>query len=189
MTLNEFQGSKTAVLLVGGKSERMGTDKFLLELNGQPQWSFMLSELQSFFDEVYISCREDQKHHFPHCKLVTDQMEDIGPMGGIFSAFQQIENTENIFFVGCDLPNFNVQIAERLYASMNDNVDVCAAQSETKDSPEPLVAIWNKRVLPVLASRIKLGDYALFKCMKEFNVQTVSVSGDLLKNVNSKEDL
>jgi molybdopterin-guanine dinucleotide biosynthesis protein A len=178
-----------AVILVGGRSSRMGTDKFLLELNGQPQWSFMLTELKGFFDEVYISCRPDQKHHFPNCKLVTDMIADIGPMGAIYSAFQQIPHAENIFFVSCDLPHFKAEIAEKLYSNMDISVDVCAAQSTDKKYPEPLVAIWNKRVLPILGERIADEDYALFKCMKALHVQTVHVADELLKNVNSEADL
>lgn len=167
----------------------MGSDKFLLEPNGKPQWDFMLNELQKFFSAVYISCRPDQTHHFPNQKLVKDQIDDIGPMSAIYSAFKQIENAENIFFVGCDLPNFKIEIAEKLYSEMNDTADVCAAQSKSKDYPEPLVAIWNKRVFPNLESRIEANDYALFRCMKGLTVSTVSIPDVLLKNVNRKEDL
>lgn len=167
----------------------MGSDKFLLELNGKPQWLFMLDELSKLFDTVFISCRTDQAHHFPFQNLILDPPESIGPMGGIVNAFHTIENTDSLFIVGCDLPNFHVSIAEKLYLQNDEACDVCAAQSNLKEQAEPIVAIWNRKTLPTLSQFISRRDYALFKCMKTLEVKHVVVSDEHLKNVNRLEDL
>lgn len=181
--------NKIAVLLVGGQSSRMGSDKFLLEMNGMPQWQFMVEELSIYFDSVFISCRVEQTHHFPQQKLVLDPAKSIGPMGGIVQAFHEFEEATSLFFVGCDLPNFKVEIAMQLFNSNEPNIDVCAAKSDRKGFAEPLVAIWNRSALPTMEQRISSGDYALYKCMSQLRLKTVSTPDRLLKNVNRPTDL
>jgi len=185
----ELKKPKIAVLLVGGHSRRMGFDKHDLKVNSKSQWRFMLDELSLFFDEVYISCRPDQQELFKGERLILDTAGDIGPMGALYSSFQTV-NADQIFFVACDLPHFRISLAEQLYTKLDVSCDVCAAQSAHKSYPEPLVAIWNRSVLPHLTQCKQEGNYALYRCMKALSVQSLPVKDDrMIQNVNRPEDL
>jgi len=190
-----------AVLLVGGKSRRMGVDKFAMKNKDQPQWKFMVEELSKFFNEVYISCRQDQSAHFAGYPLIIDEKENIGPMGAIYSSFRsrnyqncsppldQNESHENLFFVACDLPNFDVSIAKQLQAQLSNEHDVVAAFNPKRGSAEPLVAYWNRSVLPIIEHFITQKNYALFMCMKQLRTTAIEVSDSFsLRNVNSPLD-
>ena len=168
----------------------MGVDKFAMVINGQPQWKFMVDELSEFFDEVHISCRQDQAAHFNGHPVVMDEVEDIGPMGAIYSSFRQISGSNNIFFIACDLPGFDVSIAKNLHAHLLDKYDVVAAMNPESGSKEPLVAFWNRSALPMIEQFIEQENYALFKCMNQLRTKAIMVSDSLfLRNVNSPSDL
>lgn len=181
---------KTAVLLVGGHSTRMGSDKFLLKINGKPQWEFMVDELNIFFDKVYISCRPDQAKYFEGQLLIIDKLENIGPMGAIHAAFHQLKNEDSLFFVACDLPNFTSSLSAKLYTQLSSEYDVVAALNPSRNSAEPLVAFWSKSALPAINQFIAEKNYALFKCMSKLRVKAIPIDdGKLLNNVNSPHDL
>lgn len=194
--------SKIAVLLVGGYSTRMGKDKFLMDFNGQPQWEFMVQQLNSFFDEVFISCRADQAKHFEGQKVILDEVENIGPMGAIYSSFRshtlrdcslrsELFNSKDfIFFVACDLPNFDISLSAKLHKQLSPNFDVVAAFNQVRDSAEPLVAFWNRSAITLIEKCIAEKNYALFRCMSKLRVHTVEITdASLLLNVNSPNEL
>ncbi|MFK8057968.1 MAG: molybdenum cofactor guanylyltransferase [Saprospiraceae bacterium] len=181
---------KIAVLLVGGHSTRMGSDKFAMDINGRPQWEFMLGELKSFFDEVHIACRRDQAHHFAEQRLIFDELADIGPMGAIHAAFRQLGSTSPLFFIACDLPNFNSGLSAKLHSELSAEYDVVAAYNAERESPEPLVAFWSPSALPLIEKFIARENYALFKCMSQLKVKSVEIKDSTsLRNVNSLQDL
>jgi len=186
--------TKIAVLLVGGRSTRMGEDKFAMNVNGQPQWKFMLEQLNSFFDEVYIACRRDQQEHFKGQKLIFDELENIGPMGAIYSSFRLFESRystfESSFFVACDMPKFDIRLSAKLHAERSPGYDVVAAWNPERKSAEPLAAFWNRSALPQIEEFISRENYALFKCMSQPKVKTVEIEdSNMLQNINSPSDL
>ena len=176
---------KTAVLLVGGRSTRMGRDKFAMEINGRPQWKFMVDELSTFFDQVFISCRQDQAAHFEGHSLIFDEVNDIGPMGAIHSAFQKLTQTNSIFFVACDMPLFKCSLSVKLYDQLSDDYDVISAWNTRRGSAEPLVAFWNRSAIPRINTFMAEQNYALFKCMAQLRVKTIEIKeSEQLRNVN-----
>lgn len=181
---------KTAVLLAGGRSNRMGADKFLMELNGKPQWEFMVEQLNLFFDEVFIACRRDQAHYFEGQQLIFDELEDIGPMGALYSTFQNLEGVSPIFFVACDLPYFSSSLSAKLHSELSNDYDIVAAYNPKRKSTEPLVAYWSRSAFPLINQFIANENYALFKCMSQLSVKAVDVADQhALRNVNTPSDL
>lgn len=182
--------SKIAVLLVGGYSTRMGKDKFLIDFNGQPQWEFMVEQLNSFFDEVFISCRADQAKYFEGQKLILDEVENIGPMGAMYSSFRKNPTHDCIFFVACDLPNFDISLSAKLHKQLSTNYDVVAAFNPVRKTAEPLFAFWNRSAIPLIEKCIAEKNYALFKCLSKLRVHTVEIEdASVLLNVNSPKEL
>jgi nucleoside-triphosphatase THEP1 len=51
----------TGLVLCGGQSVRMGSDKAFLEYHGKPQCYHLYDELQTIYNNVFISCNESQK--------------------------------------------------------------------------------------------------------------------------------
>ena len=94
------------LLLMGGKSSRMGQDKAQLLLGGQPFWKKIAQEL-SACGRLYLSvsqtCDEKALEGYP---IIRDVVPDCGVMGGLYSAFQAIEE-DLLFACACDMPFVN----------------------------------------------------------------------------------
>lgn len=105
---NEMLMKKPAamLLLMGGKSSRMGQDKAQLLLDGQPFWKKIAQEL-SACGRLYLSvsqtCDEKALEGYP---IIRDVVPDCGVMGGLYSAFQAIEE-DLLFACACDMPFVN----------------------------------------------------------------------------------
>ena len=105
---NEMLMKKPAamLLLMGGKSSRMGQDKAQLLLGGQPFWKRIAQEL-SACGRLYLSvsqtCDEKALEGYP---IIRDVVPDCGVMGGLYSAFQAIEE-DLLFACACDMPFLN----------------------------------------------------------------------------------
>ena len=105
---NEMLMKKPAamLLLMGGKSSRMGQDKAQLLLDGQPFWKKIAQEL-SACGRLYLSvsqtCDEKALEGYP---IIRDVVPDCGVMGGLYSAFQAIEE-DLLFACACDMPFLN----------------------------------------------------------------------------------
>ena len=91
------------LLLMGGKSSRMGQDKAQLLFHGQPFWKKIAEEL-SVCGKVYLSvnqtCDSAALEGYPY---IRDAVPDCGVMGGLYSAFRAI-GEDLIFVCACDMP-------------------------------------------------------------------------------------
>ena len=72
----------SAVLLAGGKSSRMGRDKALLEIDGEPLWRRQLATLRALEPEQLMVSGPPRGEG----ETVADEIEDAGPLGGVAAA-------------------------------------------------------------------------------------------------------
>lgn len=96
--------SFSAVLLAGGKSARMGTDKALLEVDGLALWRRQWAVLaRTGVEEVFLSARPDQSWVPAGVPVVRDLAPDAGPLAGIASAMEKMRGT-HLMVLAVDLP-------------------------------------------------------------------------------------
>lgn len=178
-----------AIILTGGRSTRMGRDKFLVDYGRGVQWKFMYVQLQTAFREVYISCREDQRNHFAGAACIADLWTGIGPMGAIASVLEQLPQSKSAFIVACDLPFFEPALATMIAMKNDPAVLACCAKAPTNDFPDPLVAVWNRCALDPLKMAIAAGEYSLQKLLRQHPHNTVEITNERwLFNANTEEE-
>ncbi len=121
---------KTLVILAGGKSSRMGTDKTFLEYNGRTFLQILLDEANKHFGRVIIAGgnKEHALKIYEYIKasgmrasikpeILEDKYDSIGPMGGIMSVFEQTKLRE-FAVTAVDCPNASMEVLAHLLDRM-----------------------------------------------------------------------
>jgi molybdopterin-guanine dinucleotide biosynthesis protein A len=135
----------TAIILAGGKSSRMGEDKYLLPVNGKPLIQYIIDQLHGHFDEIIIGANEPERFAFTNLKVVPDNEREKGPLMGIYSCIQASSNDAN-FVTACDIPDMSIKLIKNM---INLSVDFDIVMPVTcSDNHEPLYAVYRKSILP-----------------------------------------
>jgi molybdopterin-guanine dinucleotide biosynthesis protein A len=95
-----------ALVMCGGQSTRMGTDKSMLQYHAKPQRYHVYDMLLPFCDKVFISCNKQQSLRIEDGYDFIEDDETLannGPMAALLSAFTQHPD-KNVLLIGCDYP-------------------------------------------------------------------------------------
>ncbi len=126
------------LLLVGGKSSRMGTDKSeMIFRDGLTQRERGTQLLESVCDEVFISVAEGSGEN-----IIPDAFGNIGPLGAIASA-QKHSPDATWLILACDLPLIEQNHLADLASAHSPDIKASYYNSATDGLPEPLCAIWS----------------------------------------------
>ncbi|MEI7817936.1 MAG: formate dehydrogenase accessory sulfurtransferase FdhD, partial [Desulfuromonadales bacterium] len=91
----------TGIILAGGASSRMGSNKALLEVDGTPIITRTYKILSSLFHEVIVVTNSPQDYDFLPCRKVPDIYPGYGSIAGLHSALTH-SNTAHSFVTACD---------------------------------------------------------------------------------------
>ncbi len=156
------------LVLAGGKSTRMHTDKTKLEYHGKPQRMHLYELLNDYCNEVFLSCREEQKTEIPeNYNIITDSFLNMGPMGAILSAFKEYPNS-TFLVVACDLPLLSSKTLQTLVENRNPSKIATAFKNNESGFPEPLITIWEPKSYQVLLSFLGIG----YSCPRKALINT-----------------
>jgi len=95
-----------AILLAGGRSTRMGTDKCKLQLQGEDLLARGFRILQEALGESYEIIVSGNHTEFPS---VADLRFGQGPIEGLYSCLEGFERPGDVFVTAVDLPFLSVE--------------------------------------------------------------------------------
>ncbi|WP_266368368.1 NTP transferase domain-containing protein [Tellurirhabdus rosea] len=152
------------LVLAGGQSSRMGTDKGRLDYHGKPQREYALDLLRPLCEKVFLSVNEKQRAELADSplNLVPDTFLDLGPLGGILSAFRQQPDAAWLV-VACDLPLLSEKTLRVLVEKRNPSKMATAFYDSDHRFPEPLISLWEPRAYPTLLQFLAMG----FSCPRK----------------------
>jgi molybdopterin-guanine dinucleotide biosynthesis protein A len=177
----------TGIVLAGGKSSRMGTDKALLLFRNKPLIQHAVDILKQVCSEVVISANHNN-YHFTECEVWPDEHLEIGPMAGIYSCLKHSVTQWNMV-LSCDMPLIEPNILISMFLSKED-YDVILPVHDN-DWLEPLCAIYNRRLVSPLEEFIDSGNYSLWQFIRRSNhlrVEIPSHRKGMFDNVNTSQD-
>lgn len=139
----------TAIIIAGGTSQRMGTDKSMLPLKGRTIIENICEQLHAGFEQVLISANETDKFAFLGFEIVRDRVSDQGPLMGIASSLAASANELN-FVVACDIPHIRLTFVRRMLSqAAKSSADIVVPM--TRDGQcEPLFAIYRRSVVKAM---------------------------------------
>lgn len=177
------------LVLAGGKSTRMGTDKDVMKWHGKEQRYYAADLLKSFCNEVFISCRPDQVATIDEAYLaLPDTFLNMGPTGGILSALRS-QRDKAWLVVACDLPLLNEETLRYLITNRNKNNIATTYESPYDGLPEPLITIWEPESYPVLLNFLGKGMTCPRKVLMNSETSILKpLQPQALMNVNTPED-
>jgi molybdopterin-guanine dinucleotide biosynthesis protein A len=142
----------TAVIMAGGKSLRMGSDKALLKIGNLPAVEFQLQRLKPLFDEIILSTNAPEEFRHLDIPCLPDIIPDRGPLGGIYTALLRAKNPY-IFAIACDMPFISTALIDYLKEKC-EGYDVTIP--ETERGLEPLHAIYSRDCVPAIKKHLEV---------------------------------
>ena len=142
-----------AIILAGGMSSRMGTDKALLEMGSVGLLQSLVTRFAERMGRVIVVLRAGQEVELHQTKTVRDVYQGIGPLGGLHAGLTASSDDEN-FVLACDMPLADPELALWILSELSDHD---AAVPMLSRGPEPLHAAYRKSCLPTVGSSIADG--------------------------------
>ena len=180
----------SAIILAGGKSKRMGTDKAMMKLDGVTLLDKVIALCQKVCDDILISSNK-QEHKVYGYPLVADEVPDCGPIGGIYSCLKESKTRWN-FVISVDAAYVDAGFVDFLKGEIFDGD---AIVPYTQRGKEPLIALYNKSCLKIMEGKIKSGDYKMQHLLNVLNTKFVEARNwekqhpKLFHNLNAPEDM
>ncbi len=176
----------TGVVLAGGKSTRMGSDKGLLKFSEGTFTETLARKLQQVCPEVVISANDYQPYSHLGIPLIADVFQECGPLGGIHAVLQYVQ-TSYIFVVPCDLPLLSVSTFQTiLRVTQPNSVTIC----KERDRLHPLCGVFPVSFRHNLEKYIIGGGRSVLGLLSTMPVHTIDVTGisHEFQNINTPLD-
>ena len=179
------------LVLAGGESRRMQTDKAVMKINGETQLDRTYKLVSQFCAQVFVSVRSDQageanRTEYPQ---IIDVLRDIGPAAGIVAALDEHPDVAWLV-VACDLPLLDEKTLEHLVLNRNPQRVATAYRSSYDDLPEPLCAIYEPGARTVIREFIGEGLNCPRKMLIDSAIELLQQPNPgALENVNTPDDV
>ena len=178
----------TGIVLVGGKSSRMGTDKGLLFFQGKSFVERILEALKPLTSEILIVGNQEAYDQFQG-KRVNDLWEAAGPLAAIYTGLYHSTSEHNLV-VSCDVPLINSRILKLLINENTPSHDIVYIESQKRAMP--LIALYKRRCMQPCLDFLNSCERRVMELLHKMNSKAVSLSEELqplVVNVNTKNDL
>jgi molybdopterin-guanine dinucleotide biosynthesis protein A len=158
----------TGVILAGGQSSRMGSNKALLPYRGGRFIESIYRQLAEQFEEVLLVTNSPEQYTFLGCRMVPDLYPGLGALAGLHAGLHHCR-TPHIFAVACDMPYLNDTLIRALLARRHQ-ADVVIPESE--DGLEPLHAVYGQCCLPAMEQALLSGRRRIVSFFPHIRVNT-----------------
>lgn len=182
----------TAIILTGGKSRRMGSNKAFLKYGDKTFIEHQIARLSKIFDEIILSANDVSAYAYLNLPIVSDAIPDKGPLSGICAGLIRSASSY-AFVIACDMPFVDEKTILCLKDRI-DNYDVVVPQ--TSRGLEPLHAFYSKNCIQPIYRCLNEGRLRIIDFFREVKVRIVDeqefkgldISTQSLINLNTPEE-
>ena len=182
----------TGVILAGGVSSRMGSNKALLPHKGGRFIESIYRELSEIFPEVILVTNTPEQYGFLPCRKVPDLFQGMGALAGIHAGLAQSSNPA-VFTVACDMPHLDPWLIRHI-ANRAVGCDVVLPRSNS--GFEPLHALYREGCLPVMEDCLKRGERRIVSILPQLRVREIAAAEvarfdpgfDSFSNINTPQE-
>ena len=165
----------------------MGTDKALIEVSGVPMAERVARVLEESGCQPVVFVGGDQRSLEELGRtFIPDSWPGEGPVGGVLSALDALQDATAVVVAPCDLPHLTAEVVGDLIGDTLSTKQVRVADSGRL---EPVLACWPTAARGQLASAFGGGARSLRQVLDGFKVIRVRVGAAAVHNVNRPDDL
>ena len=185
----------TSIVLVGGKSTRLGKDKITELIGGESLLQRVLARLATFSTDIILVTAQGQalpEFSQPKTRIIEDLIPDGGSLGGIYSGLQASSSSHNLLIAG-DMPFLNVPLLQYLL-EISPPFDVVVPQAN--GFLEPLHAVYSQNCVPQIRRLLEEDNHKILDFFPQVKVKYVEEGLNRfdpkhlsLFNINTREDL
>lgn len=180
--------SITGIVLAGGHSTRFGSNKALAIWNEQTLLERSVELIRPYCRDILIS-GDYPAYESLQCKKIPDLLPDLGPLGGIYTAFKHTD-TPYLLFLTCDMPLMNRSLIERLIT--DDPLKEVTLWQEIEGTLQLFPSLFSKNILQWIEGKIRRKELSIRSILSEVSFRLIPVRQKDEKaflNVNHAEDL
>jgi molybdopterin-guanine dinucleotide biosynthesis protein A len=183
----------TALLLAGGESRRMSSDKATLLFAGEPLWARQVRALRELQPEaLWLSARVPPAWLPPEIEFVPDEPPSRGPLSGIAAALRRLQ-TSHLLVLAIDLPQMTSEHLRKLRALARP---ACGVIPQRGNLFEPLCALYPAEAASTAQAALAGNDVSLRHFVKvllendQLQIHHLWAAEEpLYRNVNTPADL
>ena len=144
------------IILCGGQSTRMGTDKGLIKLHAKTWAQTAADKITALHLNVFLSVNAIQHDGylsvFHEAQLIKDNsdLSVSGPLAGVLSVHLQHPD-DDLFILACDMPLMEGIVLNELLTIYGEHPTADAYVFTNDGEPEPLCAIYTAKGLAYIA--------------------------------------
>jgi FdhD protein len=182
----------SGVILAGGESRRMGSDKSLLPIHGARFIDHVHRTLATMFEDVVIVTNSPDLYSDIDCRKVPDIYYAQGSLAGIHSGICHAKH-ERAFVVACDMPFINPTVVRDICANAEQGEVVIPVHQE---GFEPLHALYGKSCLAAMEEELDAGKKRIIGFFPKVKVSEITTTqwsevdpeGFSFRNINTPEE-
>jgi molybdopterin-guanine dinucleotide biosynthesis protein A len=161
----------SVVVLAGGSSSRLGRDKALLPIDGQPMLARTVETLSALSDDLIVVSNEPESHRSlaPAARFVPDVVPGQGSLMGVYSGLR-VARHAHALVIACDMPLLNTPLL-RYMLGLAQGYDVVIPR--LNGLLEPLHSIYGKACLPPISRLLGRGQRKITAFFHEVRVRYV----------------
>lgn len=178
----------TAIILAGGKSQRMGTDKGLLDLNGKTFIQHICDALQPIVGVDILIVSSNKEYDTLGFSRVEDIIENKGPVGGLYTGLKESKTKINLV-LSVDVPLVTTALLEWLVNRHDETFML--TQIRNGDKISPLIGVYDRSMRIVFGEHLAGNQLKLRKVIEDVKHQTIEVPekwSNQMQNINTQEE-
>lgn len=188
----------SAVILAGGLSSRMGSDKALLRFDNETMLERIVRVVEPMVGNIVIMLSKtlalpsNLKFDQQKIQIGRDRKKEQGPLQGIADACSLLqENTGYVFVLSCDLPFISNKWLQKLFDEIRQDKSIDAVCSQQDGYLNPLIAVYKFTALNKAQSLLHQGKRSCLALLDNCCVIPLEATGNELRwisNINTPEE-
>ncbi len=191
------QTGVSGIVMAGGMSRRLGRNKVVEPLGGEPLIQRVIGRLSQVVDQIVVVVNDAERASElslpPSVRVATDVYPGKSTLGGMHTGLSTID-TEWGIIVACDMPFLNVKLINHML-SVREGFDVVVPV--LRGYLEPTHAAYSTRCLPYIERKLRSEDLKIIRFFDDVRVNPVPeeevhrLDPGLLSffNINTQKDL